>query len=201
MEATELLNQDDPRPVEVISASDRPQRFSASGIYEFPFGKGRKFLANVNQFASYVVSGWQISTVYQFQSGVPINFGNIFFTGNVKDIALSGSEQALARWFNTSAGFVTASNAQPVRNVRTFPFRFISVRSDQINNIDFSLLKKTEVLENKNLEFRAEFLNAFNHALFPGPNTNVTQATFGQIIASQQANYARRIQLTLKFTF
>ncbi|MCG3163920.1 MAG: hypothetical protein JMDDDDMK_05379 [Acidobacteria bacterium] len=201
MEATELLNQDDPRPTEVISASDRPHRFSASGIYEFPFGKGRKFLANVNQFASYVVSGWQISTVYQFQSGVPINFGNIFFTGNVKDIALSGSEQSLTRWFNTSAGFVTASNAQPVSNVRTFPFRFSSVRSDQINNIDFSLLKKTEVLENKNLEFRAEFLNAFNHALFPGPNTNVTQATFGQIIASQQANYARRIQLTLKFTF
>jgi hypothetical protein len=35
----------------------------------------------------------------------------------------------------------------------------------------------------------------------PAPNTNVTQASFGQIIASNQANYPRRIQLTVKFVF
>ena len=44
MEAIEFLNGDDPRPVEVISGADRPHRFSASGIYELPFGKGRKLL-------------------------------------------------------------------------------------------------------------------------------------------------------------
>lgn len=201
MEAIQLLNQDDPRPVEVLSSADRPHRFSASGIYELPFGKGRKFLANINQVTSYFVSGWQISTVYQFQSGVPFDFGNIFFTGNFNDIALSGDEQSLTRWFNTSAGFVTATNAQPVSNVRTFPLRFGYVRSDQINNLDFSVLKKTEILENTNVEFRAELLNALNHVLFPGPNTNVAQPTFGQITASQQANYARRVQMTLKLTF
>jgi hypothetical protein len=51
------------------------------------------------------------------------------------------------------------------------------------------------------VEFRAEFINAFNHVLFPAPNTAVTQASFGRIIASNQANYARRIQMTLKFVF
>jgi hypothetical protein len=201
MEAVQLLNADDPRPVEVISSADRPHRLSASGIYELPFGKGRKFGANFNKFASYAISGWQVSGVYQLQSGVPLEWGNIFFNGNVNDIKLSGDEQSLSRWFNTNAGFVTAAAAQPVNNVRTFPLRFGFVRSDKINNIDLSLLKKTEILENKNLEFRAEFINAFNHVLFPGPSTTVTAATFGQIIASQQANYARRIQLTLKFVF
>jgi hypothetical protein len=204
MEAVQFLNGDDPRPIETISGSDRPHRLSASGIYELPFGKGRKFGANVNRAASYFVSGWQISGVYQFQSGIPLEWGNIFFNGDVRNIRLSGDEQTVERWFNTGAGFVTAANAQPVSNVRTFPLRFGFIRSDQINNIDLSVIKKTEIVENKNLEFRAEFINAFNHPLFPVPGTltNVTSAAFGQITpASNQANYARRTQLTVKFTF
>jgi hypothetical protein len=201
MEATQFLNADDPLPHEIISASDRPHRLSASGIFELPFGKGRAFFGNTDKVTSRIISGWQISSVYQYQSGVPLEFGNIFFNGDFRDIALSGDQQTLQRWFNTNAGFVTPSGSQPVSNVRTFPFRLPFVRSDSINNIDFSLQKKTEILENKNIEFRADLLNAFNHVLFPGPNMNVTQNTFGQITASQQANYARRVQLTLKFVF
>ncbi|MCI0421634.1 MAG: hypothetical protein L0312_20810, partial [Acidobacteria bacterium] len=96
---------------------------------------------------------------------------------------------------------VTAAAAQPVSNVRTFPLRLSNVRTAAINNVDLSVIKKTQILERKHLEFRAEFINAFNHPLLPAPNTAVTQAAFGQIIASQQANYARRIQLTVKFVF
>jgi hypothetical protein len=198
MQATEFLNGDDPLPTEIISDADRPHRFSLSGIYELPFGKGRTLFADVNKVASYIISGWQISTVYQYQSGAPIAFGNFFFNGDFRNIALSGNEQTLGRWFNTDAGFVRVT---PVSNVRTFPFRLPFVRTDSINNLDFSLLKKTEILENKNIEFRAELLNAFNHALFPTPDTNVVGASFGQINPSTQANYARRIQMTLKFTF
>jgi carboxypeptidase family protein len=197
MQATEFLNGGDLLPHEIISDGDRPHRFSLSGIYELPFGKGRMLFADVNKATSYIISGWQISTVYQYQSGAPIGFGNVFFNGNIGDIALSGDEQTLARWFNTD-GFV---RTDPANNLRTFPFRISNVRSDSINNIDFSVIKKTEILENKNFEFRAEFLNALNHPLFPGPQTGVTNAAFGQVPASTQANYARRIQMTLKFTF
>lgn len=201
MEAVAYLNAADPRPTEIISDFDRTHRLAINGIYELPFGKGRRFLANVNSFASYIVSGWQLSGIYQYQSGAPIGFGNIFFTGSFDDIALSGDERSLDRWFNTDAGFVTATAAQPVSNIRTFPLRLSNVRADAINNVDLSLIKKTQILENKNIEFRAEFINAFNHPLLPAPNTTVTQASFGQIIASNQANYPRRIQLTLKFVF
>lgn len=261
MQATEFLNQDDPRPHEIISDADRPHRFSLSGIYELPFGKGRKFFAD-SKLASYIIGGWQISTVYQFQSGAPIGgtpngWGNFIYIGDLGDIKLSGDEQSLNRWFDTT-GFVALrtsnssaasaivrdANGQPVwvdfndpckvsfssscpgtplanprgfnrdtafqlaSNVRAFPLRFSHLRSDQINNIDFSIAKKTEILENKNIEFRAEILNAFNHPLFPLGNgtttgiiTNPTNASFGRVVASTQANYQRRIQMTLKFTF
>ena len=201
MEAISYLNAADPLPVEAISDFDRTHRFAANGIYELPFGKGRRLLANVNSVVSHVISGWQLAGVYQYQSGAPIGFGNIFFTGNFDDIDLPSSQRTLDRWFNTTAGFVTASAAQPVANLRTFPLRLSNVRTDAINNMDLSVIKKTQILEGKHLEFRAEFINAFNHPLLPAPNTNVTQASFGQIIASNQANYPRRIQLTVKFVF
>jgi hypothetical protein len=201
MEAASYLNAADPLPTEVISDFDRTHRFTINGIYELPFGKGRPLLSNVNTVGQYIIGGWQVAGVYQYQSGAPIGFGNIFFTGNFDDIDLPSDQRSTDRWFNTNAGFVTASALQPVSNLRTFPFRLGNVRTHANNNIDLSVIKKTQILEGKNVEFRAEFINAFNHVLFPAPNTAVTQASFGRIIASNQANYARRIQMTLKFVF
>jgi hypothetical protein len=53
------------------------------------------------------------------------------------------------------------------------------------------------------LEFRAEFINAFNHPFFNTDNINIdpTSASFGRFVSQTQRNYARRIQMSLKFTF
>jgi hypothetical protein len=51
------------------------------------------------------------------------------------------------------------------------------------------------------LQLRFEALNAFNHVLLPGPNTTVTATAFGQISASTQNNYPRRVQVMVKFIF
>ncbi len=45
------------------------------------------------------------------------------------------------------------------------------------------------------------FINALNEPYFPAPIVNPTQTTFGQISASNQDNYARRIQWGIKFLF
>jgi Carboxypeptidase regulatory-like domain len=105
MQATELLNQDDVDPTEVISDSDYPHRFAMSAIYELPFGKGQKFLADANGIVSRFIGGWQLQGVYTFQSGAPIGFGNIAYVGDLKDIRLSGDQQTPEHWFNTP-GFV-----------------------------------------------------------------------------------------------
>jgi hypothetical protein len=93
------------------------------------------------------------------------------------------------------------SNQQLASNVRTFPLRLDNVRTHEVSNVDMSLIKNIQIMNGKTLQFRAEALNAFNHVLFPGPNTNVTQATFGQINASTQLNYPRRVQAMVKFIF
>jgi len=203
MQATELLNQDDPRPVEVISDLDRPHRLTVSGIYEFPFGTGRRFLANVNPVVSKIVSGWQIAGIWAYQSGAPLgNWGNnIFYSPDVKSIRLPADQQTTRRWFNTDAGFEKDSKKQLDSNVRTFPLRFGFLRADNGNNYDFSVIKNTRIAEGKDAQFKAEFLNAFNHPALPAPNISPTAVAFGTISASTQANYARRIQLSAKFLF
>lgn len=201
MQATETYQADDPRPVEVISDLDRPHRVAFSGIYELPFGRGRQFLANANRVASVLISGWQLSGVSAFQSGAPIGFGNIIFNGNVNDIRIPSSEQSVSRWFNTNAGFEKNSALQLASNIRTFPLRFGFIRADTISNYDIAVIKNTRIAEGKDVQFKAEFLNAFNHPLFAAPNTTPTAVQFGTIQTSNQANYPRRIQLTAKFIF
>ena len=204
MQATELLNQDDPRPTRVISDQDYPHRLTITPIYELPFGKGRTFLSNSNGIISRIVGGWQLQGVYAFQSGAPINgtagFGNLIYNGDPRNMVLPSDKQSILQWFNTS-GFVTASASQLANNVRTFPLRFSFLRTEHTNNVDFSILKDTSITEQVKVQFRGEFLNAFNHPLFPTPNMSVTSTTFGQITASNQANYPRRVQLGLKAIF
>jgi hypothetical protein len=201
MQATELLNAGDLLPTEIISESDRPHRLSISSIVELPFGAGKRFGNSLNPVLSRIASGWQLNGIYVYQSGAPLEWGNIIFTGDIHNIRLAGDQQRVERWFNTDAGFEKASAKQLASNVRTFPLRFGHLRGDSPNNVDLSLIKNTKIAEQKSLQFRVELFNAFNHALFPAPQMNPTSATFGQITASTQANYPRRMQLGLRFIF
>jgi hypothetical protein len=53
--------------------------------------------------------------------------------------------------------------------------------------------------ESGNIEFRAEFFNAFNHTQFANPTTSVSSATFG-VISATSVN-PRIIQFALKLNF
>ena len=148
-----------------------------------------------------MIGGWQVQGIYTLQSGFPIGFGNIIFTGNLDDIALPLGERSVERWFNTDAGFNKVSAQQLASNVRTFPLRLDSVRSDVVNNLDLSIIKNASLGGGRTLQFRFESLNALNHPQFPGPNTSPIAAAFGTISASTQQNYSRRSQVTVRFLF
>jgi hypothetical protein len=214
IQATEYLNAGDARPSKVRSDQDVPHRFSMSYFYELPFGRGQYIGKDVSKWANAVIGGWQIEGTYTYQSGAPVTFANdAFYLGG--QIALPKGEQALNKWFNTAAfvsvvggnptcgGFATANAncATPVDHLRTLPLRFGDVRIDAINNMDIGLRKDVQIREGMKFQFRVEFINALNHPLFPAPVVNPGSATFGQIQASNQNNYARRAQLMAKFIF
>jgi hypothetical protein len=218
LEAVEYLNAADTTPNRAIAAQDVPNRFSMSGFYELPFGKGQTFFSDANKWVDMIVGGWQIEGTYTYQSGFPIRFANdAFYLGG--QIAIPKDQQTVARWFNTQA-FVSvvggnptcgsnpagsANCATPVDHLRTLPFFFADVRSDPINNADLGLRKDIHIREAMKVQLRMEFINAFNHPLLntgtAGVVVNPGSATFGQVVASNQQNYARRAQLMVKFIF
>jgi hypothetical protein len=214
LEATEYLNPADASPIKQVSPQDSPNRFSMSAFYELPFGRGQMFFANANKAANMIIGGWQIEGTYVYQTGFPLRFGNdVFYLGG--DPSIPKSEQTISRWFNTGA-FVSGAGgtptceaapagnlncATPADHLRTFPFFLNSVRIDPINNVDLGLRKDIHLREAMKIQLRVEFINAFNHPLFPGPAVNAAAATFGSILASNQLNYARRAQLAAKFIF
>jgi hypothetical protein len=207
MQAVNLLNAADLAPVREISDQDAPHRINISSVWSLPFGKGRHFANSTNGFVSRLVGGWEVSGIWSIQSGFALPWGNMIYYGNPKDIMLPLDQRTPDHWFNV-ANFETASAKQLLGNqLRTFPLRFPTLRGPRQNNIDIALIKQTRISEGKNLEFRAEALNAANHPYFPNPNMTVTAAQsvkdtgFGQISASTMNNYARRLQMSLRFLF
>jgi hypothetical protein len=74
-----------------------------------------------------------------------------------------------------------------------------SLRGPGAYNVDLSLFKHFKLGETRELEFRAEAFNLFNHPQFTTPANTVDVAGFsGQITSSSPG---RELQLALKFTF
>jgi len=198
LEATNLLNAGDAAPSKVISDQDFPHHISVTAIYELPFGRGRKHLANARGFVDILVSGWQLSPIYTYQSGPPVAFGNVILTGDIHDIPLSKDRRSIYQWFNTS--LFNRDNAQQLAsNLRTVSQRFGGIRADAYNYWDLSALKNTRIHETMMLEFRFEALNALNQVNFSAPNAVPNNTLFGQVTA--QTNVPRHMQLTLRLQF
>lgn len=114
LDATSFLNAGDPSPVKAISTFDRPQRFTMTGLWELPFGPGRRWGASRDGVTGKVIRGWSLQGIYQAQSGPALGFGDAIINGSISSVVLPSDQRTVQRWFNTSA-FVTAS----VRSWRT----------------------------------------------------------------------------------
>ena len=215
LEATEYLNPADEHPVKQRSPQDTPNRFSMSGFLELPFGRGKRIFGNANRLANAIVGGWQLQGTYVYQTGFPLRFANdLFYLAVTRQFrrvsrpSIAGSiPQRLFHWLGEHRPVARFSRvrpancATPVDHLRTFPFFLDEVRIDPINNVDLGLRKDIQLRETMKIQLRVEFVNAFNHPLFPGPTVNAGSGGFGAISTSNQLNYARRAQLAAKFIF
>lgn len=199
MQAAGYLNPADPVPYECIAGADRKHRVTVASMYQLPIGRRGKFLRSVPKRLDAAIGGWQFSTVYTYQSGVPLSWGDVVFFGAGDDIR-QGPHTA-EQWFNIDAGFTRDTATRPASyHYRTWPFRFSNVRGPTMNNVDLSINKRWRLNERgAELQFRGEALNAFNRVLFGNPTTDQFNSAFGQINSS--ANYPRQIQVVLRASF
>ena len=181
-----------------------------TSVYELPFGRSKRFLANVNPVINQLVGGWQFNAIQTYESGAPISIaggGNIplFGGGNRpnwisnkvrSDVAMSNFDPAKDLYLN-----INAFSQPATYTFGNAPKRLPNVRRPAFYNEDFSAFKRFSLgAESRYLEFRGELFNVFNRVVFGGPAANINNpSTFGTI--GSQANTPRVIQFALKLLF
>ena len=78
------------------SQNARPWRLSGGAVYEFPFGRTKPWL-NDGGVAAALLGGWQTGATFEYQPGALLDWGNLFFNGDLSAIAKDNPEIALQR--------------------------------------------------------------------------------------------------------
>ncbi|MDR3572217.1 MAG: carboxypeptidase-like regulatory domain-containing protein [Anaerolineaceae bacterium] len=201
------------------SAADIRHRIIINYIYDLPFGKGRKYIFNASGLVNGVVSGWSLSGITNFQSGMPIglttstpNYLQSYFgAGQTRPNAIAGAQKKMSgsahsdarrkEWFNTAA-FAQPGNYEFGNESRVDS----TLCSQGVNNFDMSVSKLTPISKGINIQFRAELFNMFNHAQFGPPGGSLGsaalsngEASFGRV--TSQANKPRIAQFSLRLNY
>lgn len=154
-----------------------PYRLAATGIYELPFGRGKWFAKS--GVSNALLGGWQVAAAYEWQPGPLIDWGNVFYTGDISNI--TSGERTLDRWFNTD-GFVRDPAKQPAAfQARVFPQRVDGLRADGLNRLDTNIKRTFRIRERASFELRFDALNVANRSQFDIPNTDPTSTNFGKV--------------------
>ncbi|MBI5283050.1 MAG: TonB-dependent receptor [Candidatus Solibacter usitatus] len=207
---TRILNQQDftlagwgntVRVKEPDQNIDTPQKFVIAGIYELPFGKGKKWATGASGFMNQLIGGWQINYDVTYQKGWVVDYPNApqNAPGSAKLDNPTRTQVFNTSLWKTASGTPVAT--QEAFTLRTFPYLFSDVRRPAYKNWDASLSKIFPIHEEIRLQFRFEMVNMMNHPWFANvASTDVTNAAFGRL-SPTQSNLPRFIKLAMHLTF
>jgi hypothetical protein len=183
------------------SDTARPHRFTATGIYELPFGKGRRFFQH--GLLSRVLGGFQIAATSEFQPGPLLAWGNNFYYGDIHSFEADATStpKTLEQWFNTGLKFERNASALPAAfHVRVFPRYFNGLRADGLNQWNANVLREVKLYERLRLQLRADAINLQNRSQMSGPELSPTSTNFGRI-TSQTSSLNRFYQIQARLQF
>ncbi len=184
---------------------DATHVISAYAIYDLPFGRGKLLGKNANGVVNQVIGNWAVSPIVSFRTGWPMpvygaqDESGTFGRGaradcnGVPSIVNTFIPGIGRQWFNNTGQFTnptagTFGNCSP---------QLSDLRSPHYSDVDLSLHKDFPITERFRLQFRTDFINAFNHVQLNAPNMSLG-STMGQITGAQPP---RNIQLALKLYY
>jgi hypothetical protein len=214
-----------------LSQINLNNQFTASVLYDLPFGKGKRWGGGWNGVANEVFGNWKVNVIEKAISGFPLfvvasNNGN--FSGSGVNFAWNGNSlnrpnevgnpnqggpeggqtncpaqvHTLSHWFNPCA-FADAPFFGELGDAPRAP-----VYGPRFVNTDFSVIKDFPLgfREGAFVQFRAEFFNLLNHPHFYLPGTSA--ASMQDVdspssfgVVNGTLNDPRFIQLALKVIF
>jgi hypothetical protein len=188
-----------------LSDFDTRNHFAGTGIYNLPF-KGNR-----------LVSGYQLSTIVQYQTGNPVNIlasssNYNGLTGAIRPNKVGTITTHKSQGSIANVTFIPQSNVCPIgptlgvpagcslqiqatQATPTAPIVYTGVGDIQRNavtgpgfaDVDLSGEKDTKLFENLNFNLRVDAFDILNHPNFGQPSGNVQSSTFGQISATRFA--------------
>jgi hypothetical protein len=240
--STILGNQLNSRANRGVSDFDRTHRFVLSYIWDLP----KPAFAGRLTICRLFFSNWQVGGIIVAMSGLPIDIVDTG-AGSFYGLSGGGNPLARPNWVpgasrqtataNLPAGYffnpfafarpvvlagqiIASSNGAATASADGTDIGNVGrnvLRGPRQTNVDFSIIKRFGLSESKNIEFRGEFFNLFNHVNLANPisdlnailssggsiNPNTGQiinpGDFGRIIST--SNNPRLIQLAMKLNF
>ena len=198
--------------------------FKANAVYELPFGSGKRFFDS-GGFANAVLGGWSVNGIFRWQSGEPVSIVSARGTLNRRGrsgintvnstLSISELQSRTGLFFDPATGQPLLFDPALIEAVRANPnsnaflinpasgtlggLQLTPVSGPSRLDFDVSLIKRTYLGENTNIEFRAEAFNVLNHTNFDiGQSQSINSANFGRITSTFDP---RILQFALKFNF
>ncbi|MBM3765162.1 MAG: TonB-dependent receptor [Acidobacteria bacterium] len=178
-----------------LSQFHQLHRFTSSALYELPFGKNKRDLGRAGNA---VLGGWSLGTILTMSTGSPFNGGGCGdiasntqgSRGDATGISPYVSNPTPQEYFKRhSSGRGAAAITCTTLDSRGF--NELTYREGNISrnvyigpgvfNWDFSVLRRFDIVERMNLEFRFESFNFTNHPNWGNPDTNLTSLNYGTI--------------------
>ncbi len=214
-------------PARRIDGNDRTHRITLSGVYLLPVGRGRSFLGNTNRIVDGVLGGWELGSLYVYQTGTPWGIpgsNNYLSSAYVKphiqkdDGFIRLVAPCVEQYQEDNAGNYSIKQlpfdydgtcAQPnFMQVPSFGETtntvYSGIRIPRSQQFDTNLSKNFSLWERVTLQTRLEAFNVLNHPLWSeNPDNTTNDSTFGLIEKgpSGQSNLPRQVQLSAKITW
>jgi hypothetical protein len=225
-----------------LSPWDVTHAFKANWIYELPFGAGQRWSPD-SSVLNKVVEGWQFQGIARVQTGGPLlltggrqtfnslDAGILLVNMTQKDlekmVKIRKAPDGTVYWLpqnvidNSLKAFGLVSGTPDANASYMAPPStpgemggFVYLHGPSFTRFDLTLAKKARITESMNVEFRAEFLNAFNFTNFligsassDVVTTGLDSQTFGQTTNAYRDTSTtndpggRIIQFVLRFNF
>jgi hypothetical protein len=191
---------------------DSTHILSAYAVYDLPFGKGKRFGNSMHPVLNGIVGNWSINPIVSVHTGFPLalyDFGDDPTGTGSRGLRpnCNGQSHTFGRkgsFDPTTGAFLgyqwfdpTAYSAASVGEFGNCPAQG-PIRGPGYADVDLSLQKDFHITEAMKFQFRADFVNAFNHVNLNTPSSTALGSGMGLINTSQDP---RNIQLALKFYF
>lgn len=220
-----IINTQMPHQMYAVSDFDVRHAITADWVATLPFGRGQRWLGSPGRLLDELVSGWQVTGVVKYNSGLPFsavdNHGwPITWEAQSRMIRTSaplqnsGHHSQLAPVTSTTPGYVenafgSRSGLPTCASNCTAPaFRepYLgesgqrnNLRADGYFSLDPGLSKSFRTFERQSFRITIEAFNVLNSVRFNTPTTSAFSTTFGQY--GNRLVDPRQMQIAGRYTF